>query len=81
MLFARVFGPDTPETRRKALAVMRVVYTGILLIGGGFLYYAFSQDEVQPRMAVQALIFMALGFGGLTVGRGRAGEAGAARRE
>ena len=60
---------------------MRIVYTAILLIGGGFLYYAFSQDEVQPRMAVQALIFVVLGFGGLMVGRGRAGETGAARKE
>jgi hypothetical protein len=57
------------------------LFERVLLIGGGFLYYAFSQDEVQPRMAVQALIFMALGFGGLTVGRGRAGETGAARKE
>jgi dipeptide/tripeptide permease len=71
VLFARVFGPDTPETRRKALAVMRIVYAAILLGGGGFLYYAFSQDDVQPRMAVQAVIFMALGLGGLMVGRDR----------
>jgi len=54
---------------------------GALGFGGGFLYYAFTQNEVQPRMAVQALIFMALGLGGLMVGRGRAGEAGAARKE
>jgi dipeptide/tripeptide permease len=70
VLFARVFGPDTPATRRKALAVMRVVYTAILLIGGGFLYYALAQEELQPRMAVQALIFMVLGLGGLTMGKG-----------
>jgi POT family proton-dependent oligopeptide transporter len=76
VLFARVFGPDTPDTRRRALGVMRVVYTVILLIGGGFLYYAFAQGEVQPRMAVQALIFMALGLGGLMVGRGRADATG-----
>ncbi len=81
LLFARVFGPDTAETRRKARAVMRVVYTAILIIGGGFLYYAFSQEAVQPRMAVQALIFMALGLGGLWVGRGREGETGEAGGE
>jgi POT family proton-dependent oligopeptide transporter len=81
VLFARVFGPDTPDTRRRALGVMRVVYTVILLIGGGFLYYAFAQGEVQPRMAVQALIFMALGLGGLMVGRGGADSTGEARGE
>jgi POT family proton-dependent oligopeptide transporter len=81
VLFARVFGPDTPETRRKALAVMRVVYTAILLIGASFLYYAFSQESVRPRMAVQALIFMALGLGGLLVGRDRAETAGEAPEE
>jgi vacuolar-type H+-ATPase subunit I/STV1 len=81
VLFARVFGPDTADTRRKALAVMRVVYTAILFIGGGFLYYALAQGEAQPRMAVQALIFMALGLGGLMVGRGRADSTGEAPGE
>jgi POT family proton-dependent oligopeptide transporter len=70
VLFARVFGPDTPGTRRKAGAVMRVVYAVILLTGGAFLYYALSSPRFQPRMAVQAVIFMTLGLGGLWVGRG-----------
>jgi dipeptide/tripeptide permease len=70
VLFVRLFGQDTRETRRKARAVMRVIYMAIFLIGAGFLYGALSQDELQPRIAVQALIFMTLGLGGLVVGRG-----------
>jgi len=67
VLFARLFGPDTPQTRRQALAVMRVVYAAILLAGGGFLSLAFTQTPVQPRMAVQALLFIGLGLGGLVI--------------
>jgi hypothetical protein len=50
---------------------MRGVYAAILLVGGVFLYVAFSADPVQARTAVQAGIFMALGAGGLVVGRRR----------
>jgi hypothetical protein len=71
VVFARVFGPDTPATRRRALAVMRVVYATILLLGLAFLYSAFSSAPVQARVAVQALIFVALGIGGLVFSRAK----------
>jgi multisubunit Na+/H+ antiporter MnhB subunit len=71
VLFARRFGADTEETRRRARAIMRGVYAAVLLIGGIFLYVAFSSQPVQPRTAVQATIFIALGLGGLVVGRWR----------
>jgi hypothetical protein len=67
--FARVFGPDTPETRRRALTVMRGVYAVILVIGLAFLYAAFAATPIQSRIAVQALIFGALGLGGLIMSR------------
>jgi dipeptide/tripeptide permease len=69
VLFSRVFGPDTAETRRRALVVMRGVYTLILLLGLAFLYIAFSATPIQSRVAVQALIFSALGVGGLAMSR------------
>jgi hypothetical protein len=50
---------------------MRAVYGVILLLGAAFLYYSFSSTPAQPRVAVQAVIFMALGVGGLFVSRGR----------
>ena len=71
VLFARRFGADTAETRRRARAVMRGVYAAVLLIGGVFLYVAFSSTPVQARTAVQAAIFIALGAGGLLMGRSR----------
>jgi dipeptide/tripeptide permease len=71
VLFARVFGPDTADTRRRALVVMRGVYMIILLIGVAFLYSAFSSTPVQSRVAVQAIIFSLLGIGGLTMSRAR----------
>jgi len=69
VVFARLFGPDTAATRKRALLVMRGVYVLILLVGGLFLYTAFTSTPVQAKMAVQALIFMALGTGGLFMSR------------
>jgi proton-dependent oligopeptide transporter, POT family len=71
VVFARRFGADTEETRRRAGAIMRGVYAAVLLLGGAFLYAAFSSTPVQARTAVQAAIFIALGVGGLLVGRRR----------
>jgi len=71
LLFARAFTADTPETRRRATAIMRAVYAGVLLVGALFLYTAFASTPVQARIAVQATIFMALGLGGLAMSRRR----------
>ncbi len=71
ILFNRAFGKDTADTRRRALIVMRGVYALILLLGGVFLYVAFSSAPVQSRVAVQAIIFIALGIGGLAMSKSR----------
>jgi dipeptide/tripeptide permease len=71
VLFSRRFGSDTEETRRAAHAVMRGVYAAVLLLGGVFLWTAFSSTPVQARTAVQATIFIALGLGGLAMGGSR----------
>jgi hypothetical protein len=55
---------------------MRLVYAGVLLLGGAFLWIAFSSTPVQARTAVQAAIFIALGTGGLLMGRSREAAAG-----
>jgi uncharacterized membrane protein YidH (DUF202 family) len=65
--FARAFGEDTPRTRRRAATVMRGVYAFIAVVGLGFLVVAFASRPVQARTAVQALIFLALGGGGIAV--------------
>src|SRR5512136_276626 len=46
VVFARRFGTDTEETRRRARVVMRGVYAVVLLVGGAFLYGAFSSTPV-----------------------------------
>jgi POT family proton-dependent oligopeptide transporter len=71
VLYSRHFGADTEDTRRRATLTMRGVYTAVLLLGGVFLYVAFSTKPAQARTAVQAAIFIALGAGGLLVGRRR----------
>lgn len=69
ILFARSFTADTPETNRQAARVMTGVYALILALGAVFLWVAFSGETVQARTAVQSIIFIALGGGGLLVKR------------
>jgi POT family proton-dependent oligopeptide transporter len=71
VLFARKFGTDTPDTRRQAKRVMNLVYALVLLIGIVFCYSAFTTDPVQYRTAVQSVIFLALGGGGLVMNRSK----------
>jgi dipeptide/tripeptide permease len=75
VLFARHFGANTEETRRRARLIMRGVYVAVLLVGGAFLQAAFSSTPVHARTAVQAVIFIALGAGGLLVDWSRGGAA------
>jgi POT family proton-dependent oligopeptide transporter len=75
VLFARRFGADTEETRRRARLVMRGVYATVALVGVAFLYAAFSSTPVHARTSVQAVIFIALGMGGLLMDRSRGGAA------
>jgi POT family proton-dependent oligopeptide transporter len=71
VLFNRAFGTDTPDTRRKARVVMYFVYSLIIVLGAVFCYYAFSGATTNYRQAVQALIFVLLGGGGLMMNRTR----------
>ena len=75
IMFNRAFGKDTPETRRGAAKVMTGVYAGILLLGVAFLVFAFSTQPPQYRTAVQSVIFLALGGGGLVMSLRRKPEA------
>jgi dipeptide/tripeptide permease len=67
VVFARRFGQDTPAARRTAWIIMFFVYALVFLLGGYFLVVAFSTSPPQYRTAVQALIFLALGAGGLVI--------------
>jgi dipeptide/tripeptide permease len=67
ILFARSFTADTPETNRRAGGIMMGVYAAIFFLGAVFLYNAFASSPVQYRTAVQSIIFLALGAGGVAV--------------
>ena len=69
VLFFRKFETDTPATRRSAARAMRLVYGLIILLGGIFLAVGLSGSPVQYRTVVQAVIFVALGTGGIVVNR------------
>ncbi|MBE3072191.1 MAG: MFS transporter [Acidobacteria bacterium] len=67
--FGRSFAADTPDTRRRARTVMSVIYALVLVLGAFFVWVACSAGTVQYRTAVQALIFLAIGAGGLAMNR------------
>jgi proton-dependent oligopeptide transporter, POT family len=67
VLFARHFGEDSPGARSGARRIMFWVYAAVVFLGGWFLYLAYATTPTQYRMAVQAFIFLALGFGGYLV--------------
>jgi dipeptide/tripeptide permease len=69
VVFARRFGDDTPETRRRAARVMTGVYALIGLLGVAFLIAAATASPVQYKTAIQAAIFLLLGGGGLAINR------------
>jgi multisubunit Na+/H+ antiporter MnhG subunit len=69
IVFARRFGEDTAETRRRAARVMTGVYALIALLGVAFLVFAVTGSPLQYKTAVQAGIFLLLGGGGLAINR------------
>jgi hypothetical protein len=89
VLFARSFGTDTPDARRRARPYMSLVYVLIVVLGCFFLYNAYSAGAAQQaasggslvflvlsnRTSIQALIFLLLGIGGLIMNNKRQREA------
>ena len=69
VVFARNFTADTPATRARATRIMNGVYAVIAVLGLGFLVIPATADPFQYRTAIQAVIFLALGGGGLLMNR------------
>ncbi|MCC6398753.1 MAG: MFS transporter [Bacteroidetes bacterium] len=72
MLYNRFFAVDTPVTRARARAIMRGLYLLLVLLGAWFLYRAlFAGPEILYRTAVQAVIMLLIGGGGLYISHDR----------
>lgn len=67
VLFARYCGTDSPKARRRARITMYGVYALLVLLGAGFAWSALSVSPIQYRTVVQAVIFIAIGAGGLVM--------------
>ncbi|HEY3446405.1 MAG TPA: MFS transporter [Myxococcales bacterium] len=65
--FSKKFGEDNAESRSKARLAMMGIYGLLAALGVGFLGWAVSGDTVQYKTAVQAVLFLLLGAGGLAV--------------
>ncbi|MBP1691611.1 MAG: major facilitator superfamily 1 [Bacteroidetes bacterium] len=74
MLYNRFFAVDTPVTRARARSIMRGLYLLLVLLGAWFLYRSlFAGPEILYRTAVQAVIMLLIGGGGLYISQGRKG--------
>jgi dipeptide/tripeptide permease len=72
ILYNRILSKDTAESNRLAAQIMRAVYSALVLIGGWFLYDAFSSTGPIPyKTVIQALIMILIGGGGLFATRSR----------
>ncbi|HSQ76132.1 MAG TPA: MFS transporter [Bacteroidota bacterium] len=68
ILYNRFFAQDTPATRARATHIMVGLYSILILLGIWFLYRALlAGPEVEYRTAVQAVIMLLLGSGGLFI--------------
>ena len=68
MMYNRFFATDTPVTRARARRIMIGLYSLLVIVGIWFLYRAlFAGPEVLYRTAVQAVIMLVLGGGGLFI--------------
>jgi proton-dependent oligopeptide transporter, POT family len=80
ILFTKAFGQDSPDTRRRARLIMSGIYALVALVGAAFLFTAFQAAGTGEaggrsvlllvfanRSAIQALIFLLLGGGGLFI--------------
>ena len=74
MLYNRFFAVDTPVTRARARSIMRGLYLLLVLLGVWFLYRSlFAGPEILYRTAVQAVIMLLIGGGGLYISQSRKG--------
>jgi dipeptide/tripeptide permease len=72
MLYNRFLAVDTPATRARARTIMIGLYSLLVVLGAWFLYRALlGGQEIAPRTAIQALIMLFLGGGGLFISRRR----------
>jgi len=66
IVYNRIFGDDTEQTRAKARKVMIVIYTVLIILSGGMVAFVWSaQGSVAPKTWIQSGIMLAVGIGGL----------------
>ncbi len=67
LLYNRFFAVETPAAVRAARVIMIVVYAGLILLGGWFLYDSLTAPEIAYRTLVQASIMLLIGAGGVAI--------------
>jgi hypothetical protein len=68
MLYNRFLSADTPENSRRARGIMLGVYSLLVALGSWFLITAtVGVEHIGYKTAVQALIMLLLGSGGIWI--------------
>jgi len=67
LLYNRFFAVDTPAAANSARKIMIGVYSGLVLLGGWFLYSSVTAESIAFRTMVQACIMLLIGAGGVAI--------------
>ncbi len=66
VVYDRLFGQDTPATRRRARVVLIVFYVVLILLAAKFVHYGLGLGTAKKaKVIVQSLIMFGIGGGGL----------------
>jgi MFS family permease len=66
ILYNKVFGVDTPETRAKARRVMIIIYFALIGLSVAMPVFVVStRGSIPPKTFIQSGIMLAVGIGGL----------------
>jgi POT family proton-dependent oligopeptide transporter len=66
IIYNKIFGEDTSETRAKARRVMIFIYSLLIVLAPGMVLFVWNaQGSIQPKTWIQAGIMFLVGIGGL----------------
>ena len=66
IIYNKIFGEDTPGTRMKARRVMIFIYSMLIILAPGMVFFVWkAQGIIPPKTLIQAGIMFLVGVGGL----------------
>jgi proton-dependent oligopeptide transporter, POT family len=67
LLYNRFLATNTPKANKISRQLMIAVYSGLIILGGWFLYNSVSAETIAYKTMVQAIIMLVIGSGGIAI--------------